>query len=159
MKIRGESYFLVIIMLFVLFILGWSFFVIEFLESKLLPLLIGSIVLILAAIQLGSEISRGNKLKASTSGDESGSDEVVYKEDARKYLDHGAWVAGLVLAVYVLGFIAAIFLFVLLYMNRLGARWREAIIFAVIFPAIIYGLFELALGIELYRGLVLDWLS
>jgi len=158
MKITGRSYFLMGIMLFVLFVLGWSLFVMEYFESKLLPLLIGSIVLVLAAVQLGIEITTKREPEIIEGGDEGGGTE-VQEEDARQYLIHGAWVGGFVLGIYVLGFTAAVFLFLLLYMRQLGTKWREAIIYAVIFTVFIYGLFEAMLDIDLYRGLLFDWLG
>jgi len=158
MKITGKSYFLIGIMLFLLFVLGWSLFAMEYFESKLLPLLIGSIVLVLSAVQLGIEIAARREPKLIEGGDE-GDGADVPEEDARQYLIHGAWVGAFVLGIYVLGFTAAVSVFVLLYMKRLGTKWRDAIIFAIIVPAFLYGLFELALDIELYRGLVFGWLD
>jgi hypothetical protein len=154
MKITGKSYFLMGIMLLMLFVLGWSLFVMEFFESKLLPLIVGSIVLVLAAVQLGTELKTKREPEIV---EDAGT--AVLSDDARPYLIHGAWIAGYVLAIYVLSFTAATGLFVLFYMHRLGTRWRDAIIFAIIFTALMYGLFEVALGIDLYRGLLFNWLA
>ena len=70
-----------------------------------------------------------------------------------------AWIAGFVLGIYLLSFIIAIPLFMLSYMRWLGTSWRTTIIFTLLTPAIIYGAFEVALRIELYRGLLFTWLG
>jgi len=66
---------------------------------------------------------------------------------------------GFFVAIYLLGFIIAIPLFILAYMKAHGTRWLAAITFAILTPTIIYGIFELALGVVLYRGLLFAWLG
>jgi hypothetical protein len=53
-----------------------------------------------------------------------------------------------------MGFIIAIPLFVVSYMRWLGTRWRVATISALLMLALVYGVFELAIGIDLYRGII-----
>ena len=70
-----------------------------------------------------------------------------------------AWLWGLGIGIYLAGYAVAIFLFVLLYMKWLGARWRTAIVCAIISPLVVYGVFQLALKMDLYRGLLFSWLD
>jgi hypothetical protein len=64
-----------------------------------------------------------------------------------------AWTAGLLLAVYVLGFVVAIPVFFLAYFLMLRA-WRTAVASAVVMWAVTQFLFIDALGVPLPHGLV-----
>ncbi len=152
MKIRGSSYFLIVIMIIMLVIIGLSLRM-EYFESKLLPLVIGSAVFVLAAIGLGREIMAGGEREATVARGETTTREET-REGWRGYLLAGAWVAGFFLAIYLLGFIIAIPVFILAYMKSHGTRWLAAIAFAILSPLVIYGVFELALRVILYRGLL-----
>ncbi|MFC2002830.1 tripartite tricarboxylate transporter TctB family protein [Chloroflexota bacterium] len=152
MKLRGDSYVLIAIMVISLVIIGFSLRM-EYFATKLVPVVIGSAVFILAAIGLWRESSAGRKLRATVIEDETGSEEQATGVGHR-YLINGAWLVGFVLAIYLLGSVIAISLFVLFYMKWLGTRWFVAITSAVITTAIMYGGFEFAVNIELYRGLI-----
>ena len=157
MKIKGSSYFFIVIMVIMLVIIGFSLRM-EHFESKLLPLVISSAVLILSAIGLGRGILAGDKQGTTVSSGETTTGEEA-GESWRSYLLAGAWVAGFFLAIYLLGFIIAIPLFILAYMKMHGTKWLVAITFAILIPLFIYGVFELALKIILYRGLLLSLLG
>ena len=58
-----------------------------------------------------------------------------------------------------LGFMVAIPLFLLSYLKAHGTKWRLAIIFAVLTTATIYGVFILALDVNLYQGFLLGLMS
>ena len=78
-------------------------------------------------------------------------------ESGESWLRYGvlfAWLVGLFLAVYLAGFLVAIPLFILSYMKTHGAKWHVAIIFAILVTAIVYGVFEVALKVYLYEGLL-----
>ncbi|MBI4186730.1 MAG: tripartite tricarboxylate transporter TctB family protein [Chloroflexi bacterium] len=157
MKVRGNFYFLVIIMVSMLVIIGLSVQM-ETIKSKLLPLLMGSIAFVLAAIELWREtLGKDESATTATAID------VIKNEEARRglreYLGKLGWVIGFSLAIYLLGFITSIPLFVLAYMKSHGIGWRVAIICAVVAIAAIYGVFEFALRVELYRGLLFTWLG
>ncbi len=152
MKIRGSSYFFMVIMALMLIVIGLSLSMESF-ESKLLPLVIGSAVFILSALGLWREILAGNQQEVTvTEGDITRVEKA--KESWRGYLLAGAWVVGFVLGIYVLGFIVAIPVFVLSYMKSHGIRWLVSIAFATITTVLIYGVFEFALGVDLYWGLL-----
>ena len=72
----------------------------------------------------------------------------------------GAWIVGFFPATYLLGFVLAIPLFVLGYMKSHGIKLAATITFAVVMATVIYVLFELVLGVDLYKGLLLGaWLQ
>jgi hypothetical protein len=126
--------------------------------SKLLPLVISSAVFILSAIKLGRDIlSRDEQGVTATEGETGG--EKGAKGGWLGYLAAGAWGVGFFLAIYLLGFMIAIPLFVLAYMKSHGTRWFVAITFAVLTPLLIYGVFELALRVTLFRGSLFAWLG
>ena len=157
MKMRGSSYFYIVIMVIMLVIIGLSLRM-EYIESKLLPLIIGGLIFVLAAVGLRREILAGDEREATVAGGET-----TRREEAgggwRGYLYTGAWVVGFFLAIYLLGFIIAIPLFIFSYMKSYGTRWLVAIIFTILTPLLIYGLFELTLHVILYRGLLFTWLG
>ena len=155
MKIKGSSYFLIVIMIVMLVIIGFSLRM-EYFESKLLPLVISSAVFVLAAIGLGREIKAGIKGEATVTGGET-TEREESGEGWRGYLLAGAWVAGFLLVIYLLGFLIAIPLFIIAYMKSHGTRWLVASTSAILTTVLIYVLFELGLGVILYRGLLLTW--
>jgi hypothetical protein len=59
----------------------------------------------------------------------------------------------------VVGYLIAIPLFVLFYMKRLGARWLTVVISTLLTTGFIYVVFEIALELKLYRGLLLTLLG
>ncbi|MBI4185932.1 MAG: tripartite tricarboxylate transporter TctB family protein [Chloroflexi bacterium] len=155
MKLRGSSYLYPVIMAIALAVIGLAL-PMKYPESKLLPLLISSLVFVLSGIGLWKGISaRG------VSGANIGKGEITVQEAAREswggYLIVGAWVMGFSLTIYVLGFLVAIPLFVFTYMRSHGTRWYVAIIYAVVATAFMYGIFERLLGVTLYRGLIPSW--
>ncbi len=157
MKIKGSSYFLIVIILIMLVTIVASLRMEDF-ESKFLPLTFASLILVLAVMRLWREIKAGGETAGTTADDETGSasaDAVGW----RGYLVHGSWVVGFALGIYLLGFLVAIPIFMLAYMRWLGTRWLTVIISAIVTPAILYGLFEIALKTVLYRGLLFTWLD
>ncbi len=124
MKMKGNFYFLIMIMLFV----GTSIVLslrMQYYTSKLLPLLFGGVVFIAAAIGLRQEILARGKAEATTTGSETSESEKE-QPGLRAYLPIGAWIGGFALAIYLLGFIVAILLFVPAYMRSSGIRWSIA---------------------------------
>ena len=157
MRITGNSYFLIVIMVAMLAIIGLALMM-EYAASKLLPLILGSIVFILAGIGLAREILPGQNRKATASGTETGGGEETGERWSR-YLLNGAWLAGFVLGIHLLGFIISIPVFLLAYMRWLGTKWLTSIACAVLTPLLIYVIFEVALDLDLYQGLVFKWLG
>ncbi len=155
MKLNGNSYFLIVIMVLMLVFIGLSLQM-ESIKIKVLPLAIGSIVFVLAAIILSREILTSDKPVAEASTISGTEGREKDEKGIIGYLPIGAWVVGFFLAIYLLGFIIAIPLFVLAYMKLHGIKWLLTVISTIFVPLIVYSIFELALRIELYRGLVFN---
>lgn len=147
MKERESSYFLVVIMAVMIAVIIASLGM-ESAKSKMLPIIIGSIVFILAAIALCGEIFAKDKSGAIGTGTKEA--DLVW----RSYLMPGAWTLCFFFGIYLFGFIVTIPLFVLSYMKTQGTGWPMSIIFSVITIIFIYGIFEFGLKVNLYPGVI-----
>jgi hypothetical protein len=157
MKLSGNSWLYILIMIFMMAVFGVSLSM-KYTASKLLPMIVSGIVFVSAAMGLKEDISAAAKANTdSTEGK-------VGKKKTSKMDWHGnivqtSWVAAFFLSIYFFGFLISIPVFVLAYMKTFGTRWLVAIIFAVLTPAIIYVVFERAMGVDLYRGALFEWLG
>ncbi len=156
-KMSGSEYSLIVIMVIMLAVIVSSLGMPTFF-SKLLPLTIGIIVFLLSAIKLRQEFLSRDRTKATVTEDDV-SEIPESKGTRRAYLLTFAWIPGLVLAIYLLGFLISIPVFVLSFMKTHGTRWRTAIISAVITLAVVYFGFQRLLEIWFYEGLLFIWLD
>jgi Tripartite tricarboxylate transporter TctB family len=78
------------------------------------------------------------------------------KEHWRSGLSAGVWIVSFFFAIWLFGFIISIPIFVISYMKSHGARWRAAILYGCVTLIVVYGIFDWALEIKLYRGLLLS---
>ena len=126
-------------------------------ESRLLPLLVGSLIFILCGIGLWHESRPGSEPETITADD----DDAITTTAAewRAYMINGSWIIGFLLAIWLLGFIVSVAIFVSAYMKWMGTRWTVAILSALIVPLFVYFAFERALEIDLYRGMIFTWLT
>ncbi|MFC1951494.1 tripartite tricarboxylate transporter TctB family protein [Chloroflexota bacterium] len=148
-KIKGEaSHYLAVMIIMVGFIgvgLGMDHFL-----AKLVPLTIAGITFILATAGMAREIwgeARPEVDNAILSVEE-------VTGSLASYLVAGAIGVSLIATIYLLGIPIAAALFILSTMKILGVKWKVVILFTVVTPALIYVLVEIALQVELYRGLL-----
>ncbi|MBI2847700.1 MAG: tripartite tricarboxylate transporter TctB family protein [Chloroflexi bacterium] len=142
-KLSGSSYSLILIMVAMMVVIVASQSL-PFFATRFLPVLVSGIVFVLAAVQLAREISTSARSAPK-------------KEDSSKWGQHlpiTLWIGGFALAIYLLGFIVSIALFVLLYMKRHGSRWITSAVTAILLTAIIYSAFQIALKVDFYPGLL-----
>lgn len=152
---KGSSYFFLVIMAVVLTFIVLSLGMVN-LKSKLLPLLIGGAVFALAAGGLIGDIVGKDGRKVSSTMD---SDRPESKQTWGKHLPIGLWIVGFFLGIILFGFLVAMPLFVLGYMKKNGVNWLPALSATVLTSAFIYVMFEVALNVVLYRGLVFSWVA
>ncbi|MFC2008328.1 tripartite tricarboxylate transporter TctB family protein [Chloroflexota bacterium] len=158
MKVKPSSYSLVAVMVICLLFIGLSL-PMEYLTSKLLPLIFGSVGFLLAAIELGKDLTaKGKPASEVPTGDEADAMAEV-KVGVSSYLGAVAWIVGFFLGILLLGFVIAIPLFIFSYMVTRGTRWFVALIFAVTTPALIYLVIDAVPGADLYQGLAFRWLG
>ena len=129
----------------------------EYFSSKILPLVMGGFCIVICAIGIGQEI-----LAKPKSGTTRGQDETASRKETEeswsKYAVAGTWVVGFFLAIYLLGFIIAIPLFILSYMKARGTKWLTAITFSIATGAFVYLVFVVALELYFYEGLISPYL-
>lgn len=155
-KLTSSSYSLIVVMLVGLVVVALALGMP--LVSKLLPLIFGSAIVILAAIEFCYDISVRNRAVATVIKDKVEQTE-ENKETLRAYLPIGAWIVGFLLVIYLLGLLIACPLLVFSYMKRHGTSWLTAIISAIVTPVVVYFGFQIALEIDLYPGLLFSWLG
>lgn len=156
-RLKGDAYFLIVVMVACVVVIV-SALSMRFLTARLLPLLIGSIVFVLAAVRLVQEMMTSVKPQtAVTQGGAAVAEET--QMGLRAHLPIIAWILGTALGIFLVGFYITIPVFVLAYMKSHSIKWFTAIISAVITTGFMYGVFEVALRTELYRGLVFTLFS
>lgn len=156
MRLRPSTYFAIAIMAVMLVVIGKAL-TFRYYQTALLPVLGGSLVLILAGIQAVKEIlgNRVTKVQEKAPDPPPREEEIQYV----KKVDLGifaAWFLGFCLAVYLLGHLLAVLLFMLSYVKWRGKSWGVAIVAAVCITACIYILFPLAFKVELYPGFLYE---
>lgn len=139
-KLTADSYSYIAVIIIGLVIIALSVGM-PYYESKLLPLIFGGGILVLSVIGLWRNI----KTQSSES--------VGIKLGQLLPL---AWMVGFLLVAYLLGFLIAVPLFILSFMKTHGIGWRKTIISSIITTAVIFAIFEIAMGLELHRGLLLS---
>ncbi len=148
MKKSANFYFLVVVIAFMSWVAVTSLGF-KRLEAKLLPLLTSGATILLALGGLTVE-SRKSRKQAQEEGDA----KTWTSDHVRRFALILGWVVGFFFAIYLLGFLAAIALSLLVYMRMQGRQWLSAIVFTVLFSLCIYLVFELALKSDLYPGLL-----
>lgn len=158
-KLSGSTYSLILVAIAMLGVIGSSLRLLSF-ASKLLPLIISSMVLLLAIIGLAREMKVGASLKGTAaSAAEEATGEKKKNVGVRDYSGISAWILGYSFAIYLVGFLTANLLFTGAYMKRHGSTWFETVMTAVIFTAVIYAVFDLAFNTDLYKGQLPMWLG
>jgi hypothetical protein len=141
MKTKHGAFFTILIMLFSLGIVLGAF-TYPYQAARRIPIIVGIAVFALATIALIREL--WSKKEESSGAEE--------EPSLISYWKTGAWVCGVGLLIYLVGFLVALPLFIIVYLKLNGTGWKRSTIVAVITTGVIYGLFELILKFELYRG-------
>jgi hypothetical protein len=159
MKLKSSSYFLLMILIFAL-LMGIAALGYSKIKDKTVPLCISGLVIVLGGIQLSKEILEAKK--ESKEKAENGVEGKNAFSELKSYLLVFAWIAGLVLSIYIFGFLISTFLFMTAYLKTTGSSWVMSIVHAVITTAVVYVVFIRFLGAELFQGVVfggyIEWL-
>lgn len=158
-KLSPTAWFLIVVLLamsvFFVASLGYSD-----IKVKLMPALMSGLTIVLALFALIQDLKAGARQNMPT--DEDGDvieDEKIIGTPLRAYFQAFLWFAGLIALVYGLGFIIAVPLWMFVYLWRHGSQWWTAILLGVGMIVIIYLVFTTLLQIELYPGIVIEWLN
>ena len=129
----------------------------QYSASKLLPMIIGAIVLFLSVVALVLEIRSGlAQDDAAEKADPEAEEEAAHQK--KVYLGMAGWIFGFAIAIYVFGYMVSTPFFVGGYMKRHGSGWAGAIATAAIFTVVFYLVFNVALQADMYRGRLFLWL-
>ncbi|MFC1815009.1 tripartite tricarboxylate transporter TctB family protein [Thermodesulfobacteriota bacterium] len=150
MRARGNFYFLLffLVTMVVAVIMSLGF---DYIEAKLLPLLTSSVILLLTITELVTEVLHG---RAQTVTNEEAQLKVKSDRETWQFASALGWIIGLLLGVYVVGFLVVIPLFTFSYLKVHGRHWRTSVSFAGIVTIALYLIFELGLRSNLFRGLI-----
>jgi len=124
-----------------------------YLQAKLSVLFSGTFVLVLALVQLVKELFRAQQKRLDEQG--AGRKEAEHDTGVLPYVLEAAWMIGFALAIYVLGFMIAIPLYICAYMKSHGTRWSVSIMTGGGMAAFCYIIFVLILEMKLYSGIIL----
>ncbi len=125
-------------------------------ETALFPQTVGTLVLVLACVSLGREIYAARKRAPgerpeAPAPDEEGTEDLDFFV---KSVAMFAWLVGFGVGIWVLGFYGAAFVFLSLYIRfRAGITVPGSLMWAAGTVATIVLLFDVLLGVDLYRGL------
>ncbi len=116
------------------------------LEARIFPWLVSIPATVLMLIQVVKDISLLRRREEAKPARPTGS--------RRAYAEIIAWMVGFLLAIYVLGFLAGILLFVFLYLKMHGLSLSRSLALAAGLSIAIYGIFTLGMDMRLYPGLI-----
>lgn len=124
-------------------------------QARLLPLLVGIALVVMLPIDLiaTSETALGRRLRETL--DPAAGEEIEDLGGARPQLRALAAMLGFAVALPIVGIALAIPLYIIASLRWLGRKsWVAAVLTGLLVGASIYALFDVALGIALYRGLL-----
>ncbi len=151
MRLKPSTYFALVIMAVMIAMISKAV-TFKYYQTALLPVLIGSLVIILTAVQVGKEIMGKEPTKVREKPKVEG-EEIHYTKGMSMGV-FAAWFLGFCAAIYALGHLIAVALFCLSYIKWRGKSWAIAVAAAAGITAFIYVLFPLAFRTELYPGLI-----
>jgi uncharacterized protein YqhQ len=153
---KGSTYFAIFIFAFALFFCVYALTFSQ-MKTKLVPLAVSVVTLILAGIQLGTEL-----LKKPRKQDDKESKDACNVSDEKElhlYVTYFAWSIGLILGIYLLGFLISIPIFILSFLLLHGQRLYKSALVAAITTISLYVIFVLIFKIDLYEGIVVRMLT
>ena len=151
MRVKRSTYFTLFLLLVALFVVIRSVTFGRW-EAIVLPLFFGSIILILATVELTREFRSKDKMPTAMEGETE--EKAKTKIEFRRFRSGLGWVLGFSLVIYLLGFLIAMPLFVITYLRVYVRGWVIAIVMATSITAVMYGMFEFGLRAPLYRGVI-----
>lgn len=146
--------YLLVTIIIISLVFGGVSFTYASMKMKLLPLIVCGLIFILSAIELIKEVS--NRKKTIGEAPLTAKELEVSAEagsDIRGDMVGFAWFVGLVIAVFLIGFLISIPLFILAYLKLCGYKWRTAIITSIVMITVVYLIFVQLLQADLYNGI------
>jgi hypothetical protein len=164
MTMKPSSYLLVIIIIVAAIFGGVSLTYTSF-KMKLLPAIMSGLIFVLAVIELTRETldnrrgTKENQPKAEGSSDVTLNEAVGSEnaDDVRGDMVGFAWLIGMIIAVYLVGFLISIPLFILIYLKIHGVNWLKSAIMAAAAVIFTYLVFVKVMQVELFPGIIMEF--
>jgi Tripartite tricarboxylate transporter TctB family len=121
-------------------------------EGRLVPLTVG-----LAAVAVGLLHILGNFIGVVRPFTHGAAASAAVGKVERSQLKAIVWAVALLLGVFLIGALAAIFLFFLVYFGVRGKRWLLGLISAVLMTILSWGLFGQLISLQLPQGLLTEY--
>jgi Tripartite tricarboxylate transporter TctB family len=158
LKSKGHLYFgtfVVVVAGYAIFAASrWSF------KTGLFPLAVAIPLLILTLLHLYLESFGAPESSRGPAVDAEFSKEVAPEVARRRVVSIFSWMAGFILAVYLVGFPVSVLLFVFFYLKiQSQVGWVQTILLTATTWAIFYGLFQRLVRIQFEAGVVQSWLG
>jgi hypothetical protein len=158
MKLKPSSYFLIGLLIVALFAFVNSL-MFPRLKMQLVPLIMSGIIIVLAGFELFREIRRKPEVQQAKETKASEEDlEFNTKGQLKDYIIIFCWLIGFLAGVYAIGFVAAIAIFIFAYLKWYGHAWLKSIGLAAAATIIIYLVFVILLKLELFRGIIPEFI-
>jgi Tripartite tricarboxylate transporter TctB family len=154
---KGGTYFTIFILAFALFFCVYSLTFGQ-IKTKLLPLAVSVLTLILAGIQLGTELVKKRRAQEEKDLNETGKGS-NRKDDLHFYVTYFIWSLGLILGIYLLGFLISIPIFIFSFLLLHGQKSYKSALTAAIMTISLYVVFVLIFKIDWYEGIVVRMLT
>ena len=149
-KVRSGSLVLIIILAITLFF-GLYLFTYKSLKTILVPAIACGLILVLGAVQLRRELIASAKADSVKTADEK------TKQTNIRYLMGYGWLAGLTIAIYLIGFIYSTFFLLFLFLRFNGKKsWFKSFIIAILGTAVFWLSFVYWLQTDLWGGVIFN---
>lgn len=123
-------------------------------QARMMPLIIGVPILLLAALQLVLELRESAAKAKEPRGDEKPKEEIAPQGRSHLIKVYG-WVLAMFVAIYLFGFVITTFVYPLLYLRFVGGRsWRLSTAISLGALAFLYIVMIYGLNVQLYDGMV-----
>jgi hypothetical protein len=160
---KPSSYLLVLIII-VSVVFGGVSLTYASIKMKLLPVIVSGLIFVLAVAELIREILANRRpvakepREAKDSTGETINEQMGLEDtsDIRGDMVGFAWLMGMIVSTYLVGFLVSIPLFVLIYLKTHGINWLMSSIMAVIAVAFTHIVFVKVMQVQLYDGLILE---
>ena len=150
-----ENFFSLIVIFIITTMFLYYSLQLEFFESKIMPIFIGVITIILLIISLYNEYT---KMGCETLSEDNNSSEDISANDI-KTIKCILPLFVLVALIYIVGFYASTLIFTFLYMKLSGSSLVSSILVSGAGTIFIYVVFPILLETPLYTGLLMQYFS
>jgi hypothetical protein len=153
MKLKKSSYVLIGIMVIALFfgILSLTY---ASLKTKLFPAIVCGVAFVLSAVELRKELV--SKKDEKEAAEEETDIEITAKGETTKYIRAFGWMVGLLVGIFLVGFLISIPVFMFFFMMTHHRGWLKSAGLAAFFIVVVYVMFIVVLQVDLYHGVLFE---